>query len=161
MLKKNSPEIALIHKTAKLQNLKSYKYLANYMSVCNNCIVSRTEKCRNFILLTLAQHMFNGLLLILQYSLSPVPVVMRSLLFQMWRLCLRVMLIAVICVCALPEKPSVMSKLVRKRETQQRYCGSRLVNILKILCQSKYYSMDERMRRDTEFFHSRSPQGVV
>jgi len=112
------------------------------------------------ILVALTQHMFNCVHVILQYSLSPVPVVMCSLLFQMWRLCLLVMLIAVICVCALPEKPSVMSKLVRKRETQQRYCGSRLVNILKFLCQSKYYSMDERRRRDTEFFH-RSPQGVV
>ena len=70
-------------------------------------------------------------------------------------------LIAVICVCALPEKPSIMSKLVMKRETQQRYCGSRLVNILKFLCQSKYYSMDERRRRDTEFFRRTSSQGVV
>jgi hypothetical protein len=63
-------------------------------------------------------------------------------------------------VCALPENPSIMSKLVQKRETQQRYCGSRLVNILKFLCQSKYYSTDERRRRDTEFVH-KSPQGVV
>ncbi|GFG29353.1 hypothetical protein Cfor_01236 [Coptotermes formosanus] len=78
----------------------------------------------------------------------------------MWRLCLSVVLIGVICVCALPENPSLMSKLVQKRETQQRLCGNNLVAILRLLCQSKYHGMFERRKRDTHMFHSRSPQDL-
>jgi hypothetical protein len=62
------------------------------------------------------------------------------------------MLIAVICACALPEKPSVMSKLVRKREIKQRYCGSRLVDKIKEVCNSTYHAM-EKKKRGMYFFH--------
>jgi hypothetical protein len=54
-----------------------------------------------------------------------------------------------------------MSKFVKKRETQQRFCGSKLVAILRLLCQGKYHGMFERRKRDTDFFQWRSPQGVV
>jgi hypothetical protein len=45
-----------------------------------------------------------------------------------------------------------MSKLVRKREIKQRYCGSRLVDKIKEVCNSTYHAM-EKKKRGMHFFH--------
>ncbi|XP_021924501.1 LIRP-like [Zootermopsis nevadensis] len=70
----------------------------------------------------------------------------------MWRLCLRAMLISMICVCALTDNPSTTPKFVEKREAH-RYCGRNLANILKFLCQGHYNGIDyDRKRRDVDFY---------
>ncbi|GFG29355.1 hypothetical protein Cfor_01237, partial [Coptotermes formosanus] len=56
----------------------------------------------------------------------------------MWRLWLRVMLITAICACAVFEKPSSMSKSVKKRQTEERYCGSKLADKLMEVCNGTY-----------------------
>jgi archaellum component FlaC len=53
------------------------------------------------------------------------------------------MLIAVIGVCAVFEKPSSMSKYVKKRETEERYCGSKLADKLREVCSGKYEGLDD------------------
>jgi hypothetical protein len=69
------------------------------------------------------------------------------------------MLIAVICVCVLSGIPSSMSKYVNKREKEQRYCGSKLADKLREVCNGTYESMDKKMKRGMDFFHSRPKQG--
>jgi hypothetical protein len=59
------------------------------------------------------------------------------------------MLIGVICVCALPDNPSLL-KSPRKRDTTQRYCGRNLVNILRFLCRSQYNGIEEERKRSEE-----------
>ena len=91
------------------------------------------------------------------------------------------MLIAVIGVCAVFEKPSSMSKYVKKRETEERYCGSKLADKLREVCNAKYEGLDDiyegvdntdgvnntydgvnnTRKRGTNFFHRRPPQGVA
>jgi hypothetical protein len=85
---------------------------------------------------------------------------MQSLLFQMWRLCLRVMLIGAICVCALPDNPSLVKSL-RKREATQRYCGKNLVNILRFLCRSQYNGIEEERKRSEEANQRKVQRGTV
>jgi hypothetical protein len=70
------------------------------------------------------------------------------------------MLIGVICVCALPENPSLL-KVVRKRDTTQRYCGRNLVNILRFLCRGQYNGIEEERKRSVEVSPAQRVGGTV
>jgi hypothetical protein len=72
------------------------------------------------------------------------------------------MLIAVICVSALPENALAESKLITKRDTAHRYCGRNLVNILRLLCRGQYNGMEAERKREADYYNDRkSTKGTV
>jgi hypothetical protein len=70
------------------------------------------------------------------------------------------MLIGFICVCALPENPGFL-KTVRKRDTEQRYCGRNLVNILRFLCRGQYNGIEEESKRVEEGNQRKRTRGTI
>nr|CDO67721.1 Insulin-like peptide 1 [Blattella germanica]SPC71615.1 ILP1 [Blattella germanica] len=76
---------------------------------------------------------------------------------MVWKFCLCVMIVSIMCACALPENPSTMFQFVRKRETPHRYCGRHLVSILQLLCGSNYNG-DIEKKRSSEIRDSKPMQ---
>jgi hypothetical protein len=54
-----------------------------------------------------------------------------------------------------------MSKLVTKREAEQRYCGTKLAAILRYVCNGTYYAPEVKRKRDTDFFENMQEEGMV
>jgi hypothetical protein len=65
---------------------------------------------------------------------------MLRISFQMWRLYLRLVAFAALCLCTLAQAQSDLHQLGDKINTN-KYCGRNLANMLRYVCNGNYYPM--------------------
>ncbi|XP_069696371.1 LIRP-like isoform X2 [Periplaneta americana] len=68
---------------------------------------------------------------------------------KMWRLCLRLVAVAALCLCTLAQAQSDLFQFADKRNTN-KYCGRNLANMLQLVCNGNYYPMFKKSSQDVD-----------